>query len=208
MPQCGTIRRTRPGTVFEPGALVMVPLPFSGLSSTKRRPVLALTAPDPQGHFRRRPTITALVAVWAAPSRHGRPCAGHPRLAFVRAVKAWMAGTRPAMTGRISVPPIDSFIVGRRLIACPITSREGWSKARRLLPEDLVEGAFPLASWMRTDKVVTLHVGLVVRRFGRGGGGSSRRSKRGVPLHRCPGGRRSSVIGDLRPGGRIVRPVF
>ncbi len=64
----------------------MVPFPFSDLSSTKRRPVLALTEPDPQGDF----------------------------------------------------------------IACPITSRGGWAQSRRLLQEDLVEGALPLVSWVRT----------------------------------------------------------
>jgi mRNA interferase MazF len=89
--------------VFEPGELVMVPFRFSDLSSAKRRPVLALTAPDSLGDF----------------------------------------------------------------IACPITTRAGRSHARRLLPDDLAEGALPLTSWVRTDKVVTLHMGLVVRRFGR-----------------------------------------
>jgi mRNA interferase MazF len=89
--------------MFEPGELVMVPFPFSDLTSSKRRPVLALTGPDAHGDF----------------------------------------------------------------IACPITSRGGRSNARRLLPENLVEGALPLVSWVRTDKVVTLHMALVVRRFGR-----------------------------------------
>ena len=89
--------------MFEPGELIPVPYPFSDLTSTKRRPVLALTAPDLLGDF----------------------------------------------------------------IGCPVTSREGRSQARPLLPEDIVEGALPLASWIRTDRVVTLHVGLVVKRFGR-----------------------------------------
>jgi mRNA interferase MazF len=89
--------------VFEPGELVLVPFPFTDLTSTKRRPVLALTAPDSMGDF----------------------------------------------------------------IGCPVTSREGRSQARALLPADLVEGALPLASWIRTDRIVTLHAGLVVRRFGR-----------------------------------------
>lgn len=89
--------------MFDPGELVMVPFPFSDLSSTKRRPVLALTAPDSLGDF----------------------------------------------------------------IACPVTSRGGRSQAQRLLPDDLAEGALPLPSWVRTDRIVTLHVGLVVKRFGR-----------------------------------------
>jgi mRNA interferase MazF len=80
----------------------MVPFPFSDLSSAKRRPVLALTAPDSMGDF----------------------------------------------------------------IARPITSRGGRSHARRLLPDDLVEGGLPLTSWVRTDRVVTLHVNLIVKRFG------------------------------------------
>jgi mRNA-degrading endonuclease toxin of MazEF toxin-antitoxin module len=73
------------------------------LTSSKRRPVLALTAPDQQGDF----------------------------------------------------------------LACPITSRAGWTNSRCLLPDDLADGALPLASWVRTDKVVTLHTALIVRRLGR-----------------------------------------
>jgi len=34
-------------------------------------------------------------------SRHGRPCAGHPRL-YPRAEKTWITGTRPVMTVRVS----------------------------------------------------------------------------------------------------------
>ena len=93
----------RPGTVFESGTLLLVPFPFSNLTSTKRRPVLALTPPDPQGDF----------------------------------------------------------------IACPVTSRDRWIHARPLLPDDLVAGVLPLPSWVRTDRVVTLHVDLVVKTFGR-----------------------------------------
>src|SRR6185437_3084243 len=32
--------------------------------------------------------------------RHGRPCAGHPRLSFLKA-KTWMPGTSPGMTKAI-----------------------------------------------------------------------------------------------------------
>jgi hypothetical protein len=52
------------------------------------------------------------------------------------------------------------------LIACPITSRAGWIRARPLSPDTLTEGTLPLASWVRTDKVVTLNMGLIARRFG------------------------------------------
>jgi mRNA interferase MazF len=88
--------------MFEAGDRVMLPFPFSDLSSSKRRPVLVLTAPDRQGDF----------------------------------------------------------------LACPVTSRSGWPNARGLLPDDLADGALPLAREVRTGKVVTPHTGLVVRRLG------------------------------------------
>jgi mRNA interferase MazF len=37
--------------MFERGDLLLVPFPFTDLSSTKRRPVLAITAPDSYGDF-------------------------------------------------------------------------------------------------------------------------------------------------------------
>jgi mRNA interferase MazF len=37
--------------MFEAGALVLLPFPFSDATTTKRRPVLALTAPDEYGDF-------------------------------------------------------------------------------------------------------------------------------------------------------------
>lgn len=37
--------------MFERGDLLIVPFPFSDLSTTKRRPVLALTGPDSYGDF-------------------------------------------------------------------------------------------------------------------------------------------------------------
>jgi mRNA interferase MazF len=89
--------------MYEKGDLVLLPFPFSDLTSSKRRTVLMLTTPDQQGDF----------------------------------------------------------------VACPITSRSGWSHSRVLSPEDLVDGALPLTSWVRMHKVVTLHTGLIARRFGR-----------------------------------------
>ena len=35
----------------EPGRLVLIPFPYSDLSSSKRRPVLVLTSPDAHGDF-------------------------------------------------------------------------------------------------------------------------------------------------------------
>ena len=37
--------------MYEAGDLVLVPFPFTDLSSSKRRPVLLLTTPDDQGDF-------------------------------------------------------------------------------------------------------------------------------------------------------------
>jgi mRNA interferase MazF len=37
--------------MFEAGALVLLPFPFFDATTTKRRPVLALTAPDEYGDF-------------------------------------------------------------------------------------------------------------------------------------------------------------
>ena len=37
--------------MFEAGALVLLPFPFSDATTTKRRPVLALTTPDEYGDF-------------------------------------------------------------------------------------------------------------------------------------------------------------
>jgi hypothetical protein len=52
-------------------------------------------------------------------------------------------------------------------VACPVTSRGGWPNARQVSAADMADGSLPLASWVRADKVVTLHTGLVVRQFGR-----------------------------------------
>ncbi len=89
--------------MFERGSLLLVPFPFSDLTTTKRRPVLALTPPDAHGDF------IALAVTSKPQSDHGMPLAA----------------------------------------------------------EHLVEGQLPLASWVRTDRIVTLNASLVVKAFGR-----------------------------------------
>ena len=88
--------------MFERGDLLLVPFPFSDLSATKRRPVLALTAADSYGDF----------------------------------------------------------------IALPVTSRPQVEHALPLAATDLVTGSLPAASWIRTNRVVTLNVSLVVKTIG------------------------------------------
>ncbi len=55
--------------MFERGDLLLVPFPFSDLSASKRRPVLALTAPDRYGDF------IALPVTSRPQTEHGVPLA-------------------------------------------------------------------------------------------------------------------------------------
>jgi mRNA interferase MazF len=89
--------------MFERGDLLLVPFPFTDLSAAKRRPVLALTAPDGYGDF----------------------------------------------------------------IALPVTSRPQPEQGVPLAPADLVRGSLPAASWIRTDRIVTVNASLVVKSIGR-----------------------------------------
>ena len=89
--------------MFERGDLLLVPYPFSDLSASKRRPVLALTSPDSYGDF----------------------------------------------------------------IALQVTSRAQLENTIALTASDLVRGALPAASFIRTDRIVTLNASLVIKVFGR-----------------------------------------
>lgn len=53
--------------MFERGDLLLVPFPFSDLSATKRRPVLALTAPDRFGDFIALPVTSRPQAEFGLP---------------------------------------------------------------------------------------------------------------------------------------------
>jgi mRNA interferase MazF len=86
----------------ERGDLLLVPFPFSDLSATKRRPVLA-------------------------------------------------------------VPPSDSY---GDFIALPVTSRPQSDHGLATQPADLVSGTLPAASWIRTNRIVTLNASLVVKTVG------------------------------------------
>jgi mRNA interferase MazF len=87
----------------ERGDLLLIPFPFTDLSATKRRPVLALTDPDRYGDF----------------------------------------------------------------IALPITSRPQAEDGLPITNANLVRGSLPAPSWIRTNRVVTLNVSLVVKTVGR-----------------------------------------
>ena len=87
----------------ERGDLLLLPFPFTDLSASKRRPVLALTAADAYGDF----------------------------------------------------------------VALPVTSRPQAEHGLPLAAADLVSGSLPAASWVRTNRVVTLNASLVVKSIGR-----------------------------------------
>jgi mRNA interferase MazF len=53
--------------MFERGDLLLVPFPFSDLSATKRRPVLALTGPDSYGDFIALPVTSRPQAEFGVP---------------------------------------------------------------------------------------------------------------------------------------------
>lgn len=87
----------------ERGDLLLIPFPFSDLSASKRRPVLALTTPDGYGDF----------------------------------------------------------------IALPVTSRPQTEHGLSIATNDLASGSLPAPSWIRTNRIVTLTVSLVMKTVGR-----------------------------------------
>ena len=52
-------------------------------------------------------------------------------------------------------------------IAMPVTSRPQGEHGLPLAASDLVNGALPVGSWVRTDRAVTLHASLIVKTIGR-----------------------------------------
>ncbi len=52
-------------------------------------------------------------------------------------------------------------------IALAVTSRPQTEHGIALDPSDLVQGSLPLASWIRTDRIVTLNASLAIKVFGR-----------------------------------------
>ena len=89
--------------MFERGDLLLVPFPFTDLSATKRRPVLAITAADSYGDF----------------------------------------------------------------IAIPVTSRPQAEHGLPIAATDMLAGTLPAASWIRTNRIVTLNASLVIKTVGR-----------------------------------------
>lgn len=87
---------------LEPGSIVVIPFPFSDLTTMKRRPVLLLTAPDACGDF----------------------------------------------------------------IGMAVTSQVGHAYSIAILPGYMQSGVLPKASWVRTDKIVSLNQSLAVKVVG------------------------------------------
>lgn len=86
----------------KPGDLLFIPFPYSDLKSHKKRPVLALTAPDKHGDF----------------------------------------------------------------IALAVTSVPTMEHALRIDNHALAEGQLPKESWIRFDKIFTLHQSSIVKTLG------------------------------------------
>src|SRR5829696_1758789 len=51
-------------------------------------------------------------------------------------------------------------------VALPVTSRPQSENGLPLSPADLVQGALPVPSWIRFDRIVTLNSALVVKTIG------------------------------------------
>jgi mRNA interferase MazF len=52
-------------------------------------------------------------------------------------------------------------------VAVPVTSRQQSTNGLPLAPEDLLRGSLPAASWIRTDRIVTLNASLVIKTIAR-----------------------------------------
>jgi mRNA interferase MazF len=80
--------------MFERGDLLLVPFPFSDLSATKRRPVLALTEPDRYGDF------IAIPVTSRPQSEHGVPLTAADLVHGALPAPSWI---RPTASSR-SIP--------------------------------------------------------------------------------------------------------
>ena len=74
--------------MFERGDLLLVPFPFTDLSATKRRPVLALTAPDSYGDF------IALAVTSRPQAEHGLPIATADMMIGTLPAPSWIRTNR------------------------------------------------------------------------------------------------------------------
>jgi mRNA interferase MazF len=74
--------------MFKRGDLLLVPFPFTDLSATKRRPVLALTAADSYGDF------VAIPVTSRPQSEHGLPIAATDMLIGTLPATSWIRTNR------------------------------------------------------------------------------------------------------------------
>ncbi|MEW6729065.1 MAG: type II toxin-antitoxin system PemK/MazF family toxin [Pseudomonadota bacterium] len=70
--------------MFEAGSILLIPFPFTDMSSSKRRPVLALTAPDAFGDF------IALPVTSRAHHEHTMPLSNADLQAGQLPVESWI----------------------------------------------------------------------------------------------------------------------
>lgn len=80
--------KTKFGTMFERGELLLVPYPFSDLSAAKRRPVVAVTEPDRYGDF------IALPVTSRPQEEHGIPLASSELVRGTLPAPSWIRTDR------------------------------------------------------------------------------------------------------------------
>src|SRR5262249_8773422 len=99
--------------------------------------------------------------------RHARPCAGHPRLSYLRTAKTWMARTRPAMTTVEGAPPRSPPLVGYLQLGGRRLRRPHGDVLVALQLDQIGCGESVLAGVVELDALVAHHqlIGLEVGNF-------------------------------------------
>jgi mRNA interferase MazF len=99
--------------MLERGDLLLVPFPFTDLSAAKRRPVLALTAPDSYGDFIALPVTSRPQGEYGVPLRAGDLVHGRlPAPSWIRAdrIITLNASLVVKSIGRVAASTVDVAI--------------------------------------------------------------------------------------------------
>ncbi len=112
--------------MLERGDLLLVPFPFSDLSATKRRPVLALTGPDRYGDF------IALPVTSRPQTEHGLPLAAADLARGTLPAPSWIRTDR-IVTLNASLVVKSVGQVSERIVAAAVEhfcAHIGFTKAK------------------------------------------------------------------------------